>query len=88
MEQYFEMCNLFGWEKGDTESDEAWDEIRTALVLQFNQYFGDDPDSLDSWVGLCIAIGINPVPATMVECRTVSIRGLSYADCWSLFLGS
>lgn len=48
-------------------------EMRRALVLEFNEYFGIDEESLETWVGLCLGIGIKSIPDTIVECRTVSV---------------
>ncbi|TEB26967.1 hypothetical protein FA13DRAFT_1691786 [Coprinellus micaceus] len=40
-----------------------------ALIQQFQESFGKDVDSLDSWQALCAAVYIDPVPDTLEEAQ-------------------
>ncbi len=72
MDQYFALQDLYGWKRSDFASDEAWEGIREALVLQFNSYFGEDAESLGPWEDLCDLIGLKPIPKTVEDCRKAS----------------
>jgi hypothetical protein len=49
------MCDFFHWDRDDVEREEA----RQALA------------DLENWHKLCIAVCIEPLPATISECKEV-----------------
>jgi hypothetical protein len=74
MDEYFRMCDQFGWDRLDrchVEQVIAQADFKTAMVLQFNVRYGTDVSSLDSWHRLCIVLNITPLPDTVAECRVV-----------------
>ena len=62
-----------GWSQHETEGDKAWQAYCSALVQEFNAWYGRDEKNLASWHSLCRAIGINPLPDTCRACRQVTI---------------
>ena len=47
--------------------------LQTALVLQFNDIYGDDETDANSWKELCKTMDIRPMPRNMKECKQVVI---------------
>ena len=42
------------------------------MVKQFNEMYGRSADDLQSWQLLCSALGTDPVPENISDCRKVS----------------
>ncbi|KAI9067584.1 hypothetical protein FKP32DRAFT_1620026 [Trametes sanguinea] len=55
------------WEQKQREI--AREELRNAMVQQFNLMYGTNVDDLASWQLLCTALGMNPVPNTIKGCQ-------------------
>lgn len=72
MIQFFTMGAYFNW--SEVEKRVYRHSLRHTLVIQFNDDFGVDVNSHESWKRLCSSIGIQPIPVTMIECRIVSSR--------------
>jgi hypothetical protein len=66
------MCGYFGWNKGDDAKDDALREFKTAMVFKFNNIYGTDTEDIECWHRLCVAVDINPLPTTIVDCKKVS----------------
>ena len=49
---------------GRTETREARDKLRSAMVLDFNDVFGEDENDLESWQRLCRMLQV-PIPDTI-----------------------
>lgn len=64
------MGRDLGWKKKEREAAE--DDLRDAMVKQFNAMYGIRADALESWQLLCSALGINPAPKTIKQCHRVS----------------
>jgi hypothetical protein len=47
-----------GWKRGDAVGEAAWQDFRSALVLEFN---GTEPKDLLAWQTLCVIVGIEEV---------------------------
>lgn len=47
-----------GWKRGDEAGDVAWQNFRSALVLEFNARFGTQASDLLAWQTLCAIVGI------------------------------
>ncbi|CDO74042.1 hypothetical protein BN946_scf185043.g92 [Trametes cinnabarina] len=55
------------WEQKQRET--AREELRNAMVQQFNVMYGTSVDDLESWQLLCSALGMNPVPNSIKACQ-------------------
>lgn len=53
------------------------DAFRTAMVEEFNRRYGIDDRSLASWQNLCSVFSIQPVPASISQCKKVYMCYLS-----------
>jgi hypothetical protein len=67
------MCYFFEWDRDDAE--DAREDFKAAMVKQFNDIYGTDPDNLESWQKLCHVLNIEPIPTHLAACREVSSRG-------------
>jgi hypothetical protein len=47
-----------GWKRGDAVGEVAWQDFRSALVLEFNARFGTQANDLLAWQTLCRIVGI------------------------------
>lgn len=83
--EFERMCDYFHWCKNDPAQKAAHRRFKDALVLQFNETYGTDVNSLRSWQALAEAIGIDPIPETLKECRAV--RGYMFRTSCSLMYG-
>ncbi|KAF1992676.1 hypothetical protein P154DRAFT_625930 [Amniculicola lignicola CBS 123094] len=50
-----------GWKRGDAVGEAAWQDFRSALVLEFNARFGTELKDLLTWQTLCAIVGIEEV---------------------------
>ena len=81
MEQFYELCDLYRWDRDGPQKTEARKGIKAALVLEFNDLFGKDDNSLQTWVELATIIGLSPIPDEVNKCREVClIYILLYSD--------
>ncbi|KAI0334748.1 hypothetical protein GY45DRAFT_1039697 [Cubamyces sp. BRFM 1775] len=55
------------WKK--PQWDQKRDELRGAMVKQFNAMYGTSADDLESWRLLCSALGMDPVPDDIKTCQ-------------------
>lgn len=76
MEEFYRMCDFFGWERDDPDRKEAHEEFRTAMVQEFNSFYGKDIDDLSAWQKLCKNVRISPVPDDIETCRKVGLFAL------------
>ncbi|KAF8593550.1 hypothetical protein BDV93DRAFT_612196 [Ceratobasidium sp. AG-I] len=67
MKQFYKMTKQFGW--SDEKFRVAREGINEASVLQFNELFGEDEESLKSWQLLFSLIKGMEVPNTVKECK-------------------
>ncbi|KAF2441936.1 hypothetical protein P171DRAFT_82746 [Karstenula rhodostoma CBS 690.94] len=68
-EEFYRMCDFFAWDRDDEERDEARQAFKDALVIRFNSLYGTNVADLENWHKLCIAVCIEPLPATISECK-------------------
>lgn len=71
MQQFWAMCDHFGWERDDQERDQALQEIRDAIAIQFNAFFGGDANNLESWQLLLHVVQEKNIPDNVKECKEV-----------------
>lgn len=67
------MCDFFDWDRDDEERDEARQAFKDAMVIRFNSLYGTDVNDLEIWHNFCIAVCIEPLPATIPECKQVCV---------------
>ncbi|KAJ4287017.1 hypothetical protein N0V90_012898 [Kalmusia sp. IMI 367209] len=68
-EEFYRMCDFFAWDRDDEERKEAREAFKDAMVIRFNGLYGTDVADLKNWHRLCIAVCIEPLPATISECK-------------------
>lgn len=65
------LCKVSGWAGNSPARVNAREGFKDALVQQFNFLYGVDGNDLAAWQNLCRAIGIEPIPDNIDECRKV-----------------
>jgi hypothetical protein len=70
-EEFYRMCDFFDWDRDDEERKEARQAFKDAMVIRFNGLYGTDINNLENWHKLCVAVCIEPLPATISECKEV-----------------
>lgn len=73
MEEFYRMCDFFGWRRDDPDRKDAHEKFRRAMVQEFNSLYGEDVDDLSSWQDLCKVVRISPVPNDIETCRKVRL---------------
>ncbi|OJT13543.1 hypothetical protein TRAPUB_9897 [Trametes pubescens] len=68
-EEFKRMITNLNWT--EKQRDAARNELRKAMVKQFNAIYGTDVKALESWQLLCSALGMKPVPKNIEACRRV-----------------
>ncbi|KAI0676882.1 hypothetical protein C8Q78DRAFT_999989 [Trametes maxima] len=66
-EEYKRLETDLQWEQKQKEIGR--EELRDAMVRQFNEMYGTSADDLGSWQLLCTALGMNPVPNDIKSCQ-------------------
>lgn len=70
LSEFKRMGKDLGWKTKEREA--AMDDLRDAMVKQFNAMYGTRVDALESWRLLCSALGMNPAPKDIKNCHRVS----------------
>ena len=52
------------------------EKFNRAMVLDFNQTFGENANSLDAWQRLCTMLSVSSIPGSIRGCRQVGTRGV------------
>ncbi|KAF2008253.1 hypothetical protein BU24DRAFT_429504 [Aaosphaeria arxii CBS 175.79] len=68
-EEFYRMCDFFHWDRDHKDRDKARSAFKDAMVIRFNSLYGIDVADLENWHKLCIAVCIEPLPATISECK-------------------
>jgi hypothetical protein len=87
-EEFYRMCDFFDWDRDDEERAEARQAFKDAMVIRFNSLYGTDVTDLANWHKLCIAVCIEPLPATILECKKVCNSNTLWLTFVSLFIGN
>ncbi|KAL5635320.1 hypothetical protein ACGC1H_004191 [Rhizoctonia solani] len=69
MAEFYRMCDRFGWERDDEDREEARDNLKDAMVQEFNAIYGTDLESLAAWQSLCRVLNLTDVPDKLEACR-------------------
>lgn len=74
--EYCRLRRKYKWQRGDAAGEIAWQDFRTALVLEFNARFGTDIEDLLAWQTLCVIVGVEGVDDVedWGRCEEVSAR--------------
>ncbi|KAF5341042.1 hypothetical protein D9611_005936 [Ephemerocybe angulata] len=51
--EFRRLCRSMGWKRDDPEKVEAYTDFQNAIVMQFNERFGTDADTIEPWQKLC-----------------------------------
>lgn len=70
------MCRVVGLTQDSLEKKQAKQAFDDALTMEFNNAFGTEENSLESWKSLCERIKIDPIPDSLEECREVFILNI------------
>jgi hypothetical protein len=70
-QQFYRMCDFFGWDGDDPERQDAREDFKTALVHQFNSIYGKDVHDLEPWRRLCLTLEISPIPDNVKDAQKV-----------------
>ena len=70
-DEWQRLRRRYGWGRDDPDGDDAWERYRTALVQEFNSWYGSNNNSLQSWQALCAVLKVSPLPTSTVACRQV-----------------
>lgn len=46
----------------------------TAMGKQFASFYGTSVHDIEAWKALCEALGVDPIPGTIAECRDVRVE--------------
>ena len=60
----------YGWRRDDPDGEDALDRYRTALVQEFNEWYGNN-NGLIAWQGVCEVLKVRPLPTSVGACRQV-----------------
>lgn len=71
-DEFYRMCDTFGWNHGNSDREQAFQLFQDALVTEFNDIYGRDDNDLQSWQGLCVALSITPAPTSVKSAKKVS----------------
>ncbi|RDX53153.1 hypothetical protein OH76DRAFT_1433139 [Lentinus brumalis] len=71
LQEFRRLLRFKGWNNDPTRRKIEWDEIHDAMVLQFNVMYGRRADDLSAWQSLCDALGVNPIPDNIAQCRKI-----------------
>ena len=75
-DEYRRLCAFRNWpSRGQdlyhAERDEAWEGFRIAMVKAFNMTFGDDENDIEAWGSMCVLVGLERIPETLLARRKV-----------------
>jgi len=75
-DEYRRLCAFFRWptrkqQYHHAKRDEAWEGFRIAMVKAFNVTFGDDENDVEAWGRMCVLVGMEHIPDTLVARREV-----------------
>jgi hypothetical protein len=71
MSEFYRMCDALNWDRNDSERNNARDNLKDALVQQFNAIYGTNENDLAAWQNLCCVLNLNDIPNELEPCRKV-----------------
>ncbi|KAH8823388.1 hypothetical protein DL96DRAFT_272414 [Flagelloscypha sp. PMI_526] len=72
MAQFWHLCDERGWGKFDSEKKEALNNLRDAMAIQFNLFYGTDEHDPGVWEKFFTQLRVEKIPATLKECKDLS----------------
>lgn len=76
LQEFRRLLREKGWLNDPNRSKAEWDAIHDAMVLQFNATYGRSAGDLSAWQSLCAALGVDPIPDNIKQCRKVGASHL------------
>ncbi|KAJ7679433.1 hypothetical protein DFH06DRAFT_1166616 [Mycena polygramma] len=73
--QYMALCLLYGFYRGEPDSNKAYAGFQRAMAQTFSDIFGSNVDDLGNLQSLCRLLGVDPIPGNIKECRK-AVRGV------------
>ncbi|KAF8342421.1 hypothetical protein F5887DRAFT_1283790 [Amanita rubescens] len=68
-QEYRRLKDHFDWMPRSQEEKKAKSAFGTAMGKQFASFYGTSVNDIEAWKALCEALGVDPVPETIAECR-------------------
>ncbi|RDX53154.1 hypothetical protein OH76DRAFT_77150 [Lentinus brumalis] len=72
LDEFKRLKELKEWDDKAEEREKS--KLQEAMVEQFTVMYGREENDLLAWQRLCNALGVNPVPDTLHECRQLVSR--------------
>ncbi|KAK2462693.1 hypothetical protein APHAL10511_005309 [Amanita phalloides] len=71
LDEFHRLVRVYQWKPESKERKEARTRFSAAMGRQFSSFYGTRVDDLAAWQALCLALGVDPVPETVDECRKI-----------------
>ncbi|RPD61910.1 hypothetical protein L226DRAFT_571306 [Lentinus tigrinus ALCF2SS1-7] len=71
LKEFRRLLRVKGWNNDPVRRKAEWDDIHDAMVLQFNTMYGRSAGDLSAWQSLCAALGVDPIPDSIKQCRKI-----------------
>ena len=88
--EFRRLAQLKGWVGSDPQQQKKYRrEWGKCFLSEFTKHYGQDDSSLAGWQSLCGEVGLEEIPQSVKECRSVSFLmlltsgGILYAKYWS-----
>ena len=76
--QFRGLTTVLGGNEQDRKN--VREKFHRAMVLDFNQTFGENANSLEAWRRLCTMLSVSPIPDNIRGCRQVGTRSVQVAQ--------
>ena len=72
LQEFGRLADSQRWNENSARRRKERKALQDAMVLQFNAMYGKDEKDLSAWQALCNALGVDPAPNSITQCRKVS----------------
>jgi hypothetical protein len=80
-QEYRRLTQESDWMPRSQEDKKAKAAFGTAMGKQFASFYGSSIHDIKAWKALCEALGVDPIPKTIAECRDVRTEVLLPSPC-------
>ena len=80
-QEYRRLTQESDWMPRSQEDKKAKAAFGTAMGKQFASFYGSSIHDIKAWKALCEALGVDPIPKTIAECRDVRTEVLPCPCC-------
>ncbi|KAK2459465.1 hypothetical protein APHAL10511_008525 [Amanita phalloides] len=70
-QEYRRLKEHFDWMPQSQAEKKAKSAFGTAMGKQFASFYGTSVYDIEAWRALCEALGVDPIPETVAECRDI-----------------